>query len=98
MQKAYKNFTIRQRNSLTSSTPRVNLASTRKAGEGTMENQSTIKLQELNEKLITAKSLLIILETDLEQEKQDRVYQDAVKTIHKILKSAQADLEAILNQ
>ena len=55
-----------------------------------------LKLQELNEKLITAKSLLIILETDLEQEKQDRVYQDAVKTIHKILKSAQADLEELL--
>ena len=65
-----------------------------------MQNQNTIKLklQKLNEKLITAKSLLIILETDLEQEKQDRVYQDAVKTIHKILKSAQADLEGLLNQ
>ena len=85
---------------MTSSTPRVNLASTRKAGEGTMQNQNTtkLKLQELNEKLITAKSLLTILETDLEQEKQDRVYQDAVKTIHKILKSAQADLENLLNQ
>ena len=62
-----------------------------------MQNQNTtkLKLQELNEKLITAKSLLIILETDLEQEKQDRVYQDVVKTIHKILKSAQADLEGL---
>jgi len=62
-----------------------------------MQNQNTtkLKLQELNEKLITAKSLLIILETDLEQEKQDRVYQDAVKTIHRILKSAQTDLEGL---
>lgn len=83
---------------MTSSNPRVNLATTRKAGEGVMENQNTtkLKLQELNEKLITAKSLLIILETDLEQEKQDRVYQDAVKTIHKILKEVIKELEELV--
>ena len=63
-----------------------------------MENQAITKLelQELNEKMLTAKSLLIILERDLEQEKQDRIYQDTVKTIHKILRSAQADIESLI--
>lgn len=50
------------------------------------ENQSMI---EANEKLRTAKSILIVLETDLSAERSDNIHLDVIKVVHNLINEAQ---------
>ena len=58
--------------------------------------KNRLELLEINEKVQMAKSLLIILETDMCEEKVDEVYIDTVKITHQILKNVQSDLKILL--
>lgn len=55
-----------------------------------------LKVLELSEKIRIAKSLLIILETDMSEEHSDEVHLDVVKQVHQLLKSVQTDMEGLL--
>lgn len=56
-------------------------------------NQNVSKLNqcmiEANEKLRTAKSILIVLETDLSAEHSDSIHLDVVKVVHNLINEAQ---------
>lgn len=52
-------------------------------------------ITELKEKVRTAKSLVMILEMNLEAEKHDQVYLDVISVVHKILKEIHKDLEEL---
>lgn len=58
--------------------------------------KNRLGLLEINEKVRTAKSLLIILETDMCEEGVDDIYIDAVKVVKQILRKAQNELEAFI--
>lgn len=63
------------------------------------ENQSMEELNqcmiEANEKLRTAKSILIVLETDLSAECSDNIHLDVIKVVHNILNEAQQILKGL---
>ena len=56
-------------------------------------NQSKEELNqcmiEANEKLRTAKSILIVLETDLSAERSDNIHLDVIKVVHNLINEAQ---------
>ena len=52
-------------------------------------NQPKELIQELGDKIKTAKSLLIVLETDIATESSDSVHFDVVRVVHNILNEAQ---------
>lgn len=52
-------------------------------------NQNVSEIQNLTDKLRTAKSLLIVLETDISSETTDSIHLDVVKVVHTILSEAQ---------
>ena len=52
-------------------------------------NQSKELIQELGDKIKKAKSLLIVLETDIAAECSENVHFDVVKVVHNILNEAQ---------
>lgn len=59
-------------------------------------NQNVSEIQNLTDKLRTAKSLLIVLETDLSAECSDSIHLDVVKVVHNLINEAQqiiADLQ-----
>ena len=59
-------------------------------------NQNVSEIQNLTDKLRTAKSLLIVLETDLSSETTDSIHLDVVKVVHNLINEAQqiiADLQ-----
>lgn len=58
--------------------------------------KNRLELLEINEKVQMAKSLLIILETDMCEERLDNIYIDAVKVVKQILGKAQNELEAFI--
>jgi len=52
-------------------------------------NQNVSEIQNLTNKLRTAKSILIVLETDLSSETTDNVYLDVIKVVHNLINEAQ---------
>jgi len=52
-------------------------------------SQGNQSIAELNEKIRVARSLLIVLETDLSAECSDSIHLDVVKVVHTILSEAQ---------
>lgn len=59
-------------------------------------NQNVSEIQNLTDKLRTAKSLLIVLETDISSETTDSIHLDVVKVVHNLINEAQqiiADLQ-----
>lgn len=52
-------------------------------------NQNVSEFQNLTDKLRTAKSLLIVLETDLSAEHSDSIHLDVVKVVHNLINEAQ---------
>ena len=52
-------------------------------------NQNVSEFQNLTDKLRTAKSLLIVLETDLSSETTDSIHLDVVKVVHNLINEAQ---------
>ena len=54
-----------------------------------VKDSSNIKMAEINEKLDSAISILIVLETDLSAENSDDVHLNVVKAVHGMLNEAQ---------
>ena len=52
-------------------------------------------MQELSDKIKTARSLLIVLETDIATESTDSVHFDVVRVVHNILNEAQKILTSL---
>lgn len=52
-------------------------------------SQGNQSIAELNEKIRVARSLLIVLETDLSSETTDSIHLDVIKVVHNILNEAQ---------
>ena len=58
-------------------------------------SQSNELMQELSDKIKTARSLLIVLETDIAAESSDSVHFDVVRVVHNILNEAQKILTGL---
>lgn len=56
-------------------------------------NQNVSEIQNLTDKLRTAKSLLIVLETDISAERSDSIHLDVIKVVHNVLNEAQQILK-----
>lgn len=52
-------------------------------------NPNVSEFQNLTDKVRTAKSLLIVLETDISSETTDSIHLDVIKVVHNILNEAQ---------
>ena len=61
-----------------------------------VKDSSNIKMAEINEKLDSAISILIVLETDLSAENSDDVHLNVVKAVHGMLNEAQKSLFELL--
>lgn len=61
-----------------------------------MSELHTEKMEEINEKLLTALSLIMIMETDLTVSRTDTTYCRAVKVIHRIIADAQKELAELV--
>lgn len=60
------------------------------------EEQSRQKLQDVQEKLEEAISVIIVFETDLSAECSDGVYYRVIKVIHRMLSEVQHTVEALV--
>lgn len=63
-------------------------------------NQQTIKthegrIEEINDKLQDAISLILLMENDFSMQTSDEVYTRSIKMVHRLIKSAQEDLSNI---
>lgn len=56
-------------------------------------SQSNQSITELNEKIRVARSLLIVLETDIYAERSDSIHLDVIKVVHNVLNEAQQILK-----
>ena len=56
-------------------------------------SQSNQSITELNEKIRVARSLLIVLETDISAERSDSIHLDVIKVVHNVLNEAQQILK-----
>ena len=65
------------------------------SGKQLSSKETKLQLEEVNEKLLTALSLIMILETDLTVERSDGVYYRAVKVIHGIIDEAQQGIKTL---
>lgn len=60
-----------------------------------VKDSSNIKMAEINEKLDSAISILIVLETDLSAEHSDKVHLNVVKAVHSMLNEVQKSLSEL---
>jgi len=60
-----------------------------------VKDSCNIKMAEINEKLDSAISILIVLETDLSAEHSDEVHLNVVKAVHGMLNEVQKSLSEL---